>query len=56
VVKLNPGRTYYFSWQERGGKWITAMTNNQPVAEVTVKTDGLVPLKYEYRTPTDAPQ
>ena len=56
AVKLNPGRTYYFSWQERGGKWITALANNQPIASVTVKTDGLVPLKYEYRTPTDAPQ
>lgn len=56
AIKLNPGRTYYFSWQERNGKWITALANNQPIAAVTVKTDGLVPLKYEYRTPTDAPQ
>lgn len=56
VIKLNPGRTYYFSWQERGGKWITVLVNNQPGPTVTVKTDGLVPLKFEYRTPTDAPQ
>lgn len=56
VIKLNPGRTYYFSWQERGGKWITALVNNQPGPTVTVKTDGLVPMNFVYSTPTAAPQ
>jgi tetratricopeptide (TPR) repeat protein len=55
VIKLNPGRTYYFSWQERGGKWITVLVNNQPGPTVTVKTDGLVPVNFNYSTPTAAP-
>ena len=55
VIKLNPGRTYYFSWQERGGKWITILVNNQPGPTVTVKTDGLVPVNFNFSTPTAAP-
>lgn len=56
VIKLNPGRTYFFSWQERGGKWITVLVNNAPGSTVRVKADGLVPLNFVYTTPTAAPQ
>ncbi len=54
VVKLNPNKTYLVSWQERGGKVVSAFTSNQPQPGVQIKTDPMIPIKYEYRTPTEA--
>ncbi|HEX2911114.1 MAG TPA: tetratricopeptide repeat protein [Chloroflexia bacterium] len=56
VVKLNPNKTYLVSWQERGGKWTSAFTGTTPQPAVLIKVNALEPIKYEYRTPTEAPQ
>ncbi len=56
IIKLNPNKTYLVSWQERGGKWVSAFTNGQPQPGVQIKVEPMIPIKYEYRTPTEAPQ
>lgn len=55
-IKLNPNKTYLVSWQERGGIFTSAFTGNQGQPGVLIKVDPMVPIKYEYRTPTEAPQ
>ncbi len=55
-LKLTPGKTYFISWQERGGKWTSSFVNNQFAPGVGLKVEPMLPIKYEYRTPTEAPQ
>ncbi len=56
VIKLTPGKKYLVSWQERGGKWTSAFTGTLPQPGVLINVEPMIPLKYEYKTPTDAPQ
>ena len=58
LATLIPGKTYLVSWQERGGKWTSAFVGNTAQGQpgVVVKVDPMIPIKYEYRTPTEAPQ
>ncbi len=55
IIKLNPNKTYLVSWQEQGGKWASAFTGTQGQPGVLIKVEPMLPVKYEYRTPTDAP-
>ncbi len=55
VVKLVPGKRYLVSWQERGGKWTSTFVGGQGQQSVLIQVEPMLPIKYEYRTPTDAP-
>lgn len=51
---LKPGKTYLVIWVQNGGKYTSAFNGSQPVPGVTIKVEPLLPIKYEYRTPTEA--
>lgn len=55
TVYLKPGQTYLVSWQEKG-VFTSSFVGTQAQSTVLIKTEPLIPVKYEYKTLTDAPQ